>query len=113
MEDSNYWTRLNRRRISRRALLAAGATTALGAAAAAAVGCGSSGDSTKRTGATPFGGVEGNPIPGGSVTYGRLLSVLGIDPHIDLTGIDIDSLIYSYLYSWKPSTESPITTQPC
>ncbi len=109
LEESNYWTRLNRRRISRRALLGAGATTALGAAAAAVVGCGGGGDGGwPHTSATPFDGVEGNPIPGGSVTYGRLLNVLGIDPHIDLTGIDIDLLLYSYLYSWTPSTESAV-----
>ncbi len=109
MQEPNYWTRLNRRRIGRRALLSAGATTALGAAAAAVVGCGGGGNGGfNRTTATPFDGVEGNPLPGGSVTYGRLLSVLGIDPHIDLTGIDIDQLLYSYLYSWKPSAETAI-----
>ena len=40
MEDSNYWTRVNRQRISRRALLSAGATTALGAAFLAGLGTG-------------------------------------------------------------------------
>lgn len=111
MQEPNYWTRLNRRRIGRRALLSAGGTTALGLAAAGVVGCGGGGNGGggfNRTTATPFDGVEGNPIPGGSVTYGRLLSVLGIDPHIDLTGIDIDQLLYSYLYSWKPSAETAI-----
>ena len=109
MEEPNYWSRLNRRRLSRRALLSAGGTTALGLAAAGVVGCGGGGNGGfNRTTATPFDGVEGNPIPGGSVTYGRLLSVLGIDPHIDLTGIDIDQLLYSYLYSWKPSAETAI-----
>ena len=92
MEDSSYWTRLSRRQISRRALLGAGGTAALGAAAGAVVGCGGGGNGGDftRTSVTPIDGVEGNPIPGGSVTYGRLLNVLGIDPHIDLTGIDID-----------------------
>lgn len=110
MEESNYWTRLSRRRISRRVLLSAGATTALGAAAGAVVGCGGGGNGGgfTRTSATPFEGVEGGPIPGGTVTYGRLLNVLGIDPHIDLTGIDIDLLLYSYLYSWTPSTETAV-----
>ena len=110
MEESNYWTRLNARRISRRVVLSAGATTALGIGAAAVVGCGggSNGGGWTHTSATPFQGVDGNPIPGGSVTYGRLLNVLGIDPHIDLTGIDIDFLLYSYLYSWTPSTETAV-----
>ena len=95
--------------MSRRTLLAAGGTTGLGAAAAAVVGCGSDGGpGWTRTQATPFGGEEGAPIPGGSVTYGRLLNVLGIDPHIDLTGLDIDFLLYSYLFSWKPTTEEAV-----
>jgi peptide/nickel transport system substrate-binding protein len=110
LDEPNYWTRWSRRRLSRRALLGAGGTMALGAAAGAVVGCGGGGNGGgfTRTSATPFQGIEGNPIPGGSVTYGRLLNVLGIDPHIDLTGIDIDFLLYSYLYSWTPSTESPV-----
>ena len=109
MEESSYWARVNRRRLSRRSLLAAGRTTALGAAAAAVVGCGSDGGTAwTRTKATPFGGEEGAPIPGGSVTYGRLLNVLGVDPHLDLTGLDIDFLLYSYLFSWKPTTEEAV-----
>src|SRR5687767_1096806 len=95
--------------MSRRALLHAGATAALGGAVSVVAGCrSSSGRGFTRTAATPFEGTEGNPIPGGSVTFGRLLAVLGIDPHVDLTGPDIDSLVYSYLYHWKPSTETAI-----
>ncbi len=113
MEESNYWTRLNRRRISRRALLGAGATTALGAAAAAVVGCGGGGNGNGN--GNPNGSpatcpeqVYGPPVSGGTVIQGRLLSVLGIDPHIDLTGLDIDMRLYSYLYSWKPFEETAI-----
>ena len=109
MEDSSYWARLNRERLSRRAILGAAATTALGAAAGVAVGCGGTSQGAfPRTAATPYKGIEGDPIPGGSIAFGRLLAVLGIDPHIDLTGPDIDSLVYSYLYHWKPSTETAI-----
>ena len=39
MAESTYWNRFWRRRISRRALLGAGAVTALGAASAAVLGC--------------------------------------------------------------------------
>ncbi|MGH8248941.1 MAG: ABC transporter substrate-binding protein, partial [Gammaproteobacteria bacterium] len=53
-------------------------------------------------------GVEGSPIPGGKITQGRLLNVLGIDPHIDLTGLDIDLRLYTYLYSWRPFAEEAI-----
>src|SRR4030095_5055790 len=109
MVESTYWIRFNRRRVSRRAFLSGGATIAAGTATAAVVGCGGGGgQSWTPTSATPFAGVEGNGVPGGRVTYGRLLNVLGIDPHIDLTGIDIDYLLYSYLYSWTPSTEEAI-----
>jgi peptide/nickel transport system substrate-binding protein len=115
MEDSNYWTRLNRRRISRRALLSAGATTALGAAAATVVGCGGgngNGNGGSSGGDGPVGTSEpqvyGPPVGGGTIVQGRLLNVLGIDPHIDLTGLDIDMRLYSYLYSWKPFEEKAI-----
>jgi len=116
MEESNYWTRLNRKRISRRALLSAGATTALGAAAAAVVGCGGGGNGNGNGGSSSDNGpgetsapqVYGPPVPGGTIIQGRLLNVLGIDPHIDLTGLDIDMRLYSYLYSWKPFDEKAI-----
>jgi peptide/nickel transport system substrate-binding protein len=114
MEESNYWTRLNRQRISRRALLSAGATTALGAAAAAVVGCGGGGNGNGGSGnnsgpaETSAPQVYGPPVPGGTIIQGRLLNVLGIDPHIDLTGLDVDMRLYSYLYSWKPFDEKAI-----
>jgi ABC-type transport system substrate-binding protein len=109
MEDSNYWQRWNRRRVSRRALLGGAATTALGGAAALIVGCGGSDSSTS----TPAGSRTprppvGSPTPGGGVTAGRPLTVLGIDPHQDLTGLDIDTLLYPYLYSWNVTKETPV-----
>ena len=113
MEESNYWSRLNRKRLSRRSVLGAGATIALGAGAAAIVGCGGgngngNGGGNGGTDGTPKPHVYGPPVAGGSITQGRLLNVLGIDPHIDLTGLDIDQRIYSYLYSWKPFDETAI-----
>ena len=108
MEQSNYWQRLARKRLSRRRLLAAGGVTALGAGAAMIAGCGGGGDSSNGGPAlkTPIPGASpGTPIPGGNATFGRLLNVLGIDPHIDLTGLDIDLLLYSYLYSWRSSAK--------
>src|SRR3990172_12365123 len=106
MEGPNYWQRLQRKRLSRRTLLAAGATTAIGGAAALVVGCGGddgNGTGTPRPARPP--GSPGQPVPGGSVTIGRSLSALGIDPHVDLTGADVDTLLYSYLYSWVPGRE--------
>ena len=112
MEESNYWTRsAHGKRISRRALLSASGTVALGAAAAAVVGCGGSNGNGNGNGG-PAGSSApqeyGTPVPGGSITQGRLLNVLGIDPHIDLTGLDVVTRLYSFLYSWKPFEEGPI-----
>ncbi|MEO6197613.1 MAG: ABC transporter substrate-binding protein [Dehalococcoidia bacterium] len=105
MEESNYWTRLNNHRVSRRALLGGTGTLALGGAAAMIVGCGSGGDSLG-VGETPK--PIGPPTTGGAIVQGRLLAALGIDPHIDLTGLDIDTLLYPYMYSWKPDAEEAI-----
>ena len=110
MAESAYWNRYWRRRISRRTLLGAGAVTALGAASAAFVGCNGDG------GGNPPDGSDrdcsrvpaGTPQPCGSITQGRLIEAEGIDPHIDLTGWDIDMLVYTYLYSWSPSEEKII-----
>jgi peptide/nickel transport system substrate-binding protein len=110
MAESTYWNRFWRRRISRRALLGASAVTALGAASAAVVGCnsGSSNGSSQGT-SRPYSPVAaGTPRPGGNITEGRLLEAQGIDPHIDLTGLDIDMLMYTYLYSWRASVEEAV-----
>ncbi len=112
MEESNYWKRLSRNRISRRTLLGAGAATALGAAAAALVGCDSGGPSgtngtagPSRSG-SPVG--AGTPRAGGDLTWGLGVGALGIDPHIDITGLGIVPLLYSYLYSWAPGREEVV-----
>src|SRR3990172_12991110 len=108
MEESNYWTRLSRRRLSRRALLGAGARTALGGAAALVVGCGGGGNGGNGNG-TPRPTRSGaGPFAGGSLTFGRSISALGIDPHIDLTGLDVDTLLYSYMYTWLPGKEEAV-----
>lgn len=105
MEEANYWQRLSRRRVSRRALLGASATTALGGAAAMVVGCG--GGNGNGTTATPHV-TSSAPISGGSITQGRPVTILGIDPHIDLTGLDIDTYLYPYMYGWRPNAEEAI-----
>lgn len=105
MDESNYWKRLSRKKLTRRTLLAAGGTTALGAAAGLVAGCGG-GSSSRGPKRTP--GPAGSPAPGGSITQGRLISALGIDPHVDLTALEIDSLLYSYMYSWRPDAQEAI-----
>jgi peptide/nickel transport system substrate-binding protein len=115
MSESNYW----KRRVSRRSLLGGAGTTALGGAAALIVGCGGGGDSKGDSGSSGGNVViteappktpkpQASPKSGGTITVGRPLTVLGIDPHQDLTGLDIDTLIYPYLYSWNPGTETAV-----
>jgi len=105
MEDSNYWKRLRQNRITRRVLLGSAALTAAGGAAALTVGCGSGGLSGPQF--TPWP-TDATPAQGGSITWGRILATLGIDPHVDLTGLDIDTLIYSYMYGWAPKSETAV-----
>ena len=107
MAESTYWNRFWRRRISRRALLGAGAVGALGAASAAVLGCNGGGNGNGNgNGNGPD--ASGTPVAGGTVTEGRLINALGIDPHIDLTGLDVDSLMYTYLYSWNRFKEERV-----
>jgi len=110
MEEQNYWKRLSRKRFSRRAMLGTTATTALGGAAAFVVGCGGGDDDNGGPNGSngPTRTTPSSPTPGGTITQGRLLSVLGIDPHIDLTGLDIDLLLYPYLYNWAPGREEAV-----
>ena len=89
MEDTNYWQRLNRRRFSRRTALSGAGTLVLGGAAAMVVGCGGNGSGNGNGGPTRTPYTE-DPKTGGSITRGRAVTVLGIDPHLDLTGLDID-----------------------
>ncbi len=108
MAESSYWNRFWRRRVSRRAVLGAGAVTAAGAAAAAVVGCNDGDGGGNGNGGTDRPAAIGSPVPGGTLTQGRLLNTLGIDPHIDLTGFGIVDLMYTYLYSWRPGTEEVV-----
>ncbi|HUF52715.1 MAG TPA: ABC transporter substrate-binding protein [Dehalococcoidia bacterium] len=101
MEEKNYWQRLARKKVSRRTLLTGGATTALGGAAALMVGCNGGGGGEPVVTSDP----NRTPGPGGSVTWGRPVAVGGVDPHLDLTGLDIGTLCYPYLYSWAPGRE--------
>jgi len=107
MDESNYWTRLNRKRISRRTLIGAGGTVALGGAAALMVGCGGGGNDDGDDGG-PTRTPATSPVQGGTITQGRAVTVLGIDPHLDLTGLDIDTFLYPYMYTWAPGAEEVI-----
>lgn len=104
MQESNYWKRLRSARLTRRNLLRGAATTAAGGAAAWMVGCGGGSSSSPKFTPCP----DCDPIPGGTITQGRSISALGIDPHFDLTALDIDLLLYSYLYGWAPDAEEAV-----
>jgi len=109
MAEPPYWDRFWRRRISRRALLGAGAVTALGAASGAIVGCGGGRPPvTADVRASACNDAGLTSTPGGSITAGRPINALGIDPHMDLLGLDIDVLMYTYLYSWNAFAEELI-----
>jgi len=108
MAESTYWNRFWRRRISRRAVLGAGAVTALGAASAAVLGCNGGDNGNGNDGPNYPPEANLTPTTGGSITQGRLLSALGIDPHVDLTGFGIVELMYSYMYSWNRYTEERV-----
>lgn len=95
----------DRRRLSRRAFLSAGSAAALGGGAALVFGCGGG---NGRPAATSTAGGLSAPRQGGEIRIGRLLGVLGIDPHIDLSGTDIAQLIYSRLYTWDAVSETAI-----
>ena len=111
MAESDYWKRFWQRRISRRSLLGAGGATAAGLAAAAVVGCGGSGGNGgggNGNGREPTPDAFLTPVSGGKITQGRFVNALGIDPHIDLTGLDIDLMMYTYLYSWNRFSEEAV-----
>lgn len=90
-------------------MLGGAAVGAAGVGAAALVGCNSSGGGNGNGNGSSSGvPAVGSPVPGGTITSGRSVASLGIDPHIDLTGLDIDSVMYSYMYSWDPVAEEAI-----
>jgi peptide/nickel transport system substrate-binding protein len=106
--SDNYWTRKARRR----KVLQGGGAAALGAAALALVGCGDDDNSGSKASATakstqPAGGsataAAGSPKPGGTIRSGVLISVLGIDPHIETSvGLNQACRIYSTLIAYDP-----------
>jgi peptide/nickel transport system substrate-binding protein len=96
---------LNRRRLNRRMFLSAAAKAAAGGGAALVFGCGGGDGRPSQT--STAGGLSA-PLQGGEIVIGRLLNALGLDPHIDQTGLDIVQLIYSRLYTWDSADEVAI-----
>lgn len=124
MDRTNYWTRLQSQRLNRRRILGGAAAAGAGVAGLALVGCGDddNGGGTATTTTTATSGA-GSPAAspaasaspaikrGGIMRTGTFLSVLGIDPHIEVSiGLTQDARVYAYLVnfdrrdqSWHPA----------
>ncbi|MBI1886185.1 MAG: ABC transporter substrate-binding protein [Chloroflexi bacterium] len=103
MQNDNYWTRVFRRRISRRRAVIGGLAAAAGTAAAAAVGCEPDGGGPAgRPG--PGGTGAGQPRRGGQIVLGRATDPTTVDPHATVTALDITSKMYGFLYHVWPNT---------
>lgn len=103
MISSEYWQRFFRRRVSRRRVMAAGAT-GTGAAALALAGC--KGGSEK---ASPGGGAaSGTPRPGGTLRSAANATALSIDPHTEVAaGLGFIPYIYGYLIHEYQAFDGP------
>ncbi|MBI1885645.1 MAG: ABC transporter substrate-binding protein [Chloroflexi bacterium] len=95
---SDYWSTFWLRKLTRRRLLGSAAAAGGGLAAAAVLGCKAGTPSTARK---PVSGspAAGAPSAGGVLREGRPFPVTGLDPHIDIFGLDILPQIYSRLYT--------------
>ena len=109
MAESTYWNRFWRRRISRRAVLGAGAVTALGAASAAVLGCNGGGGNGNGNGNGNGSGWQRHPgcrrqrhRKGGSSTPSASTRT-STSPASTST-----ALMYTYLYSWNRFTEEAV-----
>lgn len=99
MEESNYWTRWTRRRISRRRLLVGGATVGVGAAGLALGACGGDGDGdggepTAVTAETPA--PAGQPVRGGRYRWAITGDWGTIDP---VTSVSFGPELFSRMYN--------------
>jgi peptide/nickel transport system substrate-binding protein len=94
--NGDYWQRLSQFRLSRRRVLAGSASLSAGAAAFALVGCGGS---DKSTGANQSSREdEGQPKPGGNLTFSTTVPFAGVDPHNSVYGgATLVPLAYNYL----------------
>ena len=110
MATSDYWERWQARRFSRRGVLGTAAVGSAGVAGLALVGCGDDdddsgdGDSTatsEGTSGTATGtgtATSEQPVRGGTLRTGTWLSVLGIDPHIEVSvGLGTGQRVYTFL----------------
>ena len=87
MEESNYWKRLARRRLSRRRLLTGAASVGAGLAALSLVGCGDGGEKAATSTATAGASPAATPSPMAGLqpleaarTRGGILRWMGYDP---------------------------------
>lgn len=129
MSETNYWTRLQGRRLNRRRFVGGAAVAGVGAAAVGLVGCGDDdnggGNQTATSGpanntpaapsvASPTATPAEQPTRGGTLRTGTFLNVLGIDPHIEVSvGLTTAAKVYTYLggFNSADQTFNPILAQ--
>src|SRR3989304_2622378 len=99
-ENENYWTRLQRKRLSRRGLLRGTALGAAGLAAAAVVGCGGGEEAGPTGSPRATGGPTAPPRRGGPVAVTRGAEGT-LDPYKFSTGPDQSAFQYVYSYLFK------------
>ncbi|HZP25620.1 MAG TPA: ABC transporter substrate-binding protein, partial [Dehalococcoidia bacterium] len=78
MQEQNYWTRLQRSRVSRRRFMAGSAAAVAGLAAAGIVGCSSSSTSDNKSTGTQ---TSGQPKRGGKLAFQYAIQPPHLDPH--------------------------------
>lgn len=110
--EERYWDRYWRRRLSRRHVIAGGATLAAGSAAILA-GCGDDddddgGDATPKPG-EPTKAAESPTAAagkkGGTLRLSKAAPDTGLDPHIVVTNPIHPAKAYSHMWTYRPSTK--------
>lgn len=96
MQSPGYWPYLQRRRISRRALIKGAGIAAAGAAGAALVGCGGEEEAGVPAARTAL--PEGTPQPGGTMRVGLPSDPGGLDPQLSVTSYWAGARIHGYLF---------------
>ena len=107
MASDSYWRTLIRRKVSRRAVLRAGAAAGTGVAGIALAACGGGEEApAARTPSVP----EGIARAGGNVVMGvDGPPTFGLDPHTEVsTGLQVIPKIYGYMLHQDPRNESVI-----
>lgn len=109
--EEGYWNRYWKRRLSRRHVIAGGATLAVGSAAILA-GCGDDDDSGDENTPAPGEPTKAGASPtaaagkrGGTLRLSKASPDTGLDPHIVVTNFIHPAKAYSQMWTYRPSTK--------